>query len=91
MKLWKRIAICMILSLSIIFGGLIIKWKNKIQAELCPPGTCCLIDVATYTASSGTEITFVYTTCGTVTVFEYPDGSIFMSICTDNGCAFGSS
>lgn len=86
MKSWRRLVICIILFVASFVSVLTIKWRNEVQAALCPPSMCCLLNVVDVTSSDGTEITHVFTSCGTLSILEYPNGSIDMLFCNDNGC-----
>ncbi len=83
MKTWKRLSICITLSLVLLVGILANNW-NKSKAELCPLGMCCVTGSAVYTTSSGSEIVLVSTTCGTYSYIAFSDGGFLMIVCPDN-------
>lgn len=84
-RLWKKIIICVTLSLSILGAGLAIKWDNEAQANFCPPNWCCVTGINTYELQSGSTLTFVTTSCGSYSVAAYPSGDLIIIVCPSGG------
>lgn len=85
MKIWQRTTYVVVLCFAILSLTLMVKWRNEVEANLCPPGYCCITSEFVTESTSGSVTVFTNTTCGYFSWTFYPDGTEIIFVCPDNG------
>ncbi len=81
----RKIILIVGLCISLSAAFLCSRWNNVSEASLCPPDWCCVLSSFSVETPSGVT-TFLFATCGFISITVWNDGTVSGGGCNASGC-----